>query len=133
MTKVVLGFSGGVDSAVSAVLLQKAGFEVHGVYLDNTSEQARWEAVVSAERMGVELTVLDVHGELEERVCRPFTDCYLRGETPNPCILCNPAVKFRALLDYADALGGAAVRREILRMPSTDGSSHSKEESTDSG
>ena len=99
MSKVVLGFSGGVDSAVSAVLLQKAGHEVHGVYLDNAEESARLDAVSAAERMGIALTVIDVKRELEENVCRPFTEAYLRGETPNPCILCNPAVKFRALLD----------------------------------
>ena len=109
MSKVVLGFSGGVDSAVSAVLLQKAGFTVHGVYLDNTGSDARREAVEAASRMGVELTVVDVHVELEALVCRPFTDCYLRGETPNPCVLCNRALKFPALLKEADRVGAELV------------------------
>ena len=109
MSKVVLGFSGGVDSAVSAVLLQRAGFEVHGVYMDNTSEAALQEAISSAWRMGVELTVVDVHQELEEKVCRAFTDCYLRGETPNPCILCNPTLKFPTLLQEADRIGAELV------------------------
>ena len=109
MSKVVLGFSGGVDSAVSAVLLQKAGFEVHGVYLDNNGFDARREAVEAALRMGVELTVVDVHAELETLVCRPFTDCYLRGETPNPCVLCNRALKFPALLNEADRVGAELV------------------------
>ena len=109
MSKVVLGFSGGVDSAVSAVLLQRAGFEVHGLYMDNTSAEARQEAAASAERMGVELTVIDVHDALEERVCRAFTDCYLRGETPNPCILCNPTLKFPTLLQEADRIGAELV------------------------
>ena len=109
MSKVVLGFSGGVDSSVSAVLLQKAGYEVCGLYLDNTDEAARLDALASAERMGIELRVLDVHEALEERVCRPFTESYLRGETPNPCILCNPTLKFRALLDEAARVGAERI------------------------
>ncbi|MBR0200302.1 MAG: tRNA 2-thiouridine(34) synthase MnmA [Oscillospiraceae bacterium] len=107
--KVVVGFSGGVDSAVTTRLLQQAGHQVHGLYMDNTDEAARREAKASAERMGIELTVIDVKSELEEKVCRPFTESYLRGETPNPCILCNPSVKFRQLIALADRIGAEKV------------------------
>ena len=109
MSKVVLGFSGGVDSAVSAELLKKQGFQVYGLYMDNTDEAARLSAVTAAEQRGIDLKVLDVKAQLEERVCRPFTEAYLRGETPNPCILCNPTLKFKSLMDYADAVGAAFV------------------------
>ncbi len=107
--KIVVGFSGGVDSAVTTRLLQKQGHQVHGLYLDNAGEDARQEAIRSAERMGIELTVQDVKAELEEKVCRPFTDCYLRGETPNPCILCNPSMKFKNLIALADRIGAEKV------------------------
>ena len=109
MSKVVLGFSGGVDSAVSAELLKKQGFQVYGLYLDNTDEAARLSAVTAAEQRGIDLKVLDVKAQLEERVCRPFTEAYLRGETPNPCILCNPTLKFKSLMEYADAVGAEFV------------------------
>ena len=109
MKEVVLGLSGGVDSAVSARLLQDAGYRVRGLYLDIGSAAARCDAETVADDLGVSLRVLDIAAELEEKVCRPFAESYLRGETPNPCILCNPAVKFRALLAYADELGGAAI------------------------
>lgn len=107
--KIVLGFSGGVDSAVSTRLLQQQGHQVCGLYLDNGGGEARRWAEQTAERMGIELTVADVKAELEEKVCRPFADCYLRGETPNPCVLCNPALKFRRLLEEADRVGAVAV------------------------
>ena len=109
MKEIVLGLSGGVDSAVSACLLQQAGYRVHGLYMDIGTPGARAEAEAAAAQLGVDLRVEDVSEALEREVCAPFAASYLRGETPNPCVLCNPAVKFRVLLDYADALGGAAI------------------------
>ena len=105
MTKVVLGFSGGVDSAVSAVLLRQQGYEVYGVYLDNSSDSERENAISAAAHLGIELEVIDVRTELEEKVCRPFCNAYMAGQTPNPCIICNPAVKFKNLLEAADRQG----------------------------
>ena len=105
MSRIVLGFSGGVDSAVCAKLLTEQGHEVLGLYLDNTDERAREDAVNAAEFIGIPLHITDVHAELEDRVCRRFTEEYLRGRTPNPCIICNPTLKFKALSDYADEVG----------------------------
>ena len=107
--KVVLGFSGGVDSAVSAALLRRAGHEVHGVYLDNSNEVARRDAIETAEFLSIPLSVVPIAAELEREVCAPFCESYLRGETPNPCILCNPSVKFKDLLAIADGLGAEAI------------------------
>ena len=109
MTKVVLGLSGGVDSAVAARLLQNDGYEVHALYLDIGTPDARADAETAAGFLGVPLTVRDVSAELEAAVCAPFTESYLRGETPNPCILCNPAVKFAALLTEADRIGAEMI------------------------
>lgn len=105
MKKVVLGFSGGVDSAVCAKLLKDAGFDVHGLYMDNTDEKALSDAVGTAEFIGIPLEVRDVHRELDSLVCSRFAESYLRGETPNPCIICNPTLKFKTLLDFADEIG----------------------------
>ncbi len=105
MEKVILGLSGGVDSAVSARLLKKQGYEVLGLFLDIGAEAARQDAIAVAEYLGIPLKCLDITAELEKNVCAPFTAAYLRGETPNPCIMCNPTVKFKALCDYADEQG----------------------------
>lgn len=102
--KVVLGLSGGVDSALCALLLRRAGYEVLPLYLDvglGGADGAR----EAAEQLGLPLRVADVSSELERLVCRPFYDGYLAGRTPLPCARCNPAVKFPALLRYADEVG----------------------------
>lgn len=102
--KLVLGLSGGVDSAVAAKLLLSEGFEVFGLYLDIAGEASRKDAKAAAENLGIPLEIADISAALEEKVCRPFVEAYLRGETPNPCVLCNPNVKFKKLLEYADSI-----------------------------
>ena len=104
MDKVVLGLSGGVDSAVAAHLLRESGLEVYGLYLDNGLPGAD-AAREAAATLFIPLTIVDGREAMEKHVCAPFAAAYLRGETPNPCILCNPAVKFRALLDEAWRIG----------------------------
>lgn len=106
--KVVLGLSGGVDSSVAALRLRDQGYEVHALYLDiglGGEEPARR----TAETLGLPFAVRDIARELEELVCRPFYEEYLAGRTPIPCARCNPAVKFPALLGYADEIGARRV------------------------
>ena len=106
MSHVILGLSGGVDSAVCAALLKNAGHEVTGLYLENgVSETGACDAKTVADTLGIGLLVRDIRAELETHVCAAFDRAYRAGETPNPCILCNPTVKFKTLLETADALG----------------------------
>ena len=101
---VVLGFSGGVDSAVAAKLLGISGWDVRCVYLETGSGEAD-SARESAERMGLPLEVIDAREALEREVCAPFERAYLSGATPSPCVLCNRRVKLALLSEAADAMG----------------------------
>ena len=106
--KVVLGLSGGVDSAAAALLLKQKGFEVHGLWLDlgfGSPEKAR----EAARQLGVGFSVFDA-AEAHERLVRaPFAAAYRAGRTPNPCALCNPTVKLPSLLRAAEALGAERI------------------------
>ncbi len=109
--KVLLGLSGGVDSAVSAVLLQEQGFQVIGLTLDFScrSEETRDNMIRDtkslAADLGIEHFVHEAHTEFEEKVMTPFVDAWRRGETPNPCVLCNPIMKFPSMISLADEYG----------------------------
>lgn len=109
---VVIGLSGGVDSAVAAALLVEQGYAVQGVVLETWHpEQDSTDPVVSAEavatHLGIPLVRSDARGAFYARVVEPFLDTYARGHTPNPCVLCNPALKIATLLDEADRIGAS--------------------------
>lgn len=103
--KVVLGLSGGVDSAVAARLLSEQ-YTVIGLYLSIGAEGAgESDARKVAEELGIEFHVMDISEALERYVKLPFAEDYRSGRTPLPCARCNPLVKFPALLALADKLG----------------------------
>lgn len=102
--KVVLGLSGGVDSAVAAQRLLGQGYEVHGLHLD-IGLGGEQSARDNAAKLGIPLTVRSIQQELEEHVCAPFAADYLSGRTPIPCARCNRAVKFPALISFAREIG----------------------------
>lgn len=108
--KVVLGLSGGVDSTAAALILQEKGYEVTGLYFDvfggsAKSQEGRSKAETAAEQLGIKLIYKDLSDEFREKVIGNFCSEYSCGRTPNPCIVCNPDVKFRVLLEAADQEG----------------------------
>ncbi len=109
--KVVIGLSGGVDSAVAAALLQAQGYEVHGVTLKTwhmpgeDSERSLKPAGAIADALHIPLYVQDVEARFYHAVIEPFIAEYARGHTPNPCVMCNPILKFSVLLEVAEQLG----------------------------
>ena len=108
MEKVVLGLSGGVDSAVAAARLRAQGFAVYGLFLE-VGLGGTEAAQQAADELGIPLYVAHRREAFEQQVCAYFADCYRTARTPNPCVVCNPLVKFRALTDYADEIGAPYV------------------------
>ena len=110
MEKIVLGLSGGVDSAVAASLLKEGGFAVTGLYLDiGLGGTGAADAAAVAQRLSIPFEIADIRADLDEQVCAPFAAAYQSGRTPLPCALCNPTVKFPALFRLADQIGARYV------------------------
>lgn len=105
--KIVLGLSGGVDSTTAALLLKKQGFEVIGYFFDvmGNNEEGAKAAKDLADRMEIPLIIENVSTEFEEKIIGNFCSEYCSGRTPNPCVICNPMIKFRRLLETADREG----------------------------
>jgi len=118
--KVVVGLSGGIDSAVAATLLVQQGFKVEGVTLkvweseDGTREATKkWQerscckigiARFVTEQLGITHHVVDVKSEFRKAVINDFIDGYVAGQTPNPCVRCNERIKFTQLYEVAQSL-----------------------------
>src|SRR6266852_4405822 len=111
--RIVVGMSGGVDSSVAALLLKRQGFEVVGLFMKNGDDDDEYcstredliDCASVAEVIGIELEVVNFSAEYKERVFSAFLAEYSAGRTPNPDVLCNAEIKFKAFLDHAIALG----------------------------
>lgn len=117
--KIVVGISGGVDSAVAACLLKRQGHDVVGVYMHNwedddpdgycSSLQDAKSAIAVCEHLGIPLETVNFAREYWERVFDYFLAEHRAGRTPNPDVLCNKEIKFKAFLDYAQTLGAERI------------------------
>ena len=105
--KVLVGVSGGVDSSVCIDLLRKQGLEVEGVVIrfSPESDEAVKDAQKVCDKLGIKLHIADAQEDFRKYVVTPFCENYVSGRTPNPCIVCNPHVKFATLIKTADQLG----------------------------
>ncbi len=128
-TKVIVGMSGGVDSSVAAHLLKQQGYQVAGLFMKNWEEDDGTEYCTAREdladaqsvcdSLGIELHAANFAAEYWDNVFEHFLSEYKAGRTPNPDVLCNREIKFKAFLEYAQTLGadmiatGHYVRREL--------------------
>ncbi|MBD3789659.1 MAG: tRNA 2-thiouridine(34) synthase MnmA [Campylobacterales bacterium] len=108
--KVLVGMSGGVDSTVTSILLQKEGYEVEGVYMklhhkEGYHEQNFAKAQRVGEYLGIKVHFLDLSKAFKEEVYDYFVESYKQGLTPNPCVMCNRTIKFGKMVEFADGIG----------------------------
>ena len=115
--RVLVGMSGGIDSSAACIMLQEQGCEVVGVTMRtwdipshfSSLEQEQPDEIVEAQavaaRLGIEHHVADVREEFRKVIVQYFIDEYMRGRTPNPCVMCNPLFKERILCEWADRTG----------------------------
>ncbi|HET7197230.1 MAG TPA: tRNA 2-thiouridine(34) synthase MnmA [Burkholderiales bacterium] len=117
--RVVVGMSGGVDSSVAALLLKRAGHEVVGLFMKNwedddddeycSTREDLIDAAAAADVIGIELEAVNFAVEYKDRVFAEFLREYSAGRTPNPDVLCNAEIKFKAFLDHALRLGAEKI------------------------
>ena len=117
--KIVVGLSGGVDSAVSALLLKQQGYDVVGLFMKNweddddneycSTRQDFIDAAAAADVIGIDFEAVNFAAEYKDRVFTEFLREYAAGRTPNPDVLCNAEIKFKAFLDHAMKLGAARI------------------------
>ena len=129
--RVIVGLSGGVDSAVAALLLREAGFEVQGLFMHNwdeddaycTSAQDYQDARSVASELGIVLHRVNFAQQYRQQVFQYLLDEYGAGRTPNPDVLCNRHIKFGLCLRYAARLGGTlfATGHYARRLDAADG------------
>lgn len=111
--KVMVGMSGGIDSSVTAYMLQKEGYEVEGVYLklhnrtDGYHEKNLGHIEDVAKFLDIKYYVLDLADKFTHEIYDYFVDSYLEGTTPNPCVKCNKQIKFGAMLKFAQEHGAS--------------------------
>ncbi|MEO5692358.1 MAG: tRNA 2-thiouridine(34) synthase MnmA [Usitatibacter sp.] len=117
--KIVVGLSGGVDSAVAALLLKREGHDVVGLFMKNwedddddeycSTREDLIDAVSAAEKIGIDIEAVNFAAEYKDRVFATFLAEYKAGRTPNPDVLCNAEIKFKAFLDHSLALGAERI------------------------
>ncbi len=105
MNRIVVGLSGGVDSAVTVYLLKKSGYEVVGVFLEMLNGEKEFKRTEKlAKQLGIKLIKKDIQKIFKKEIIDKFVNNYKNGLTPNPCIVCNPQIKFKYLFEVADEL-----------------------------
>ena len=117
--KIVVGMSGGVDSSVAALLLKRAGHDVVGLFMKNwedddndqycSTREDLIDAAAAADAIGIDLEAVNFAAEYKDRVFADFLREYSAGRTPNPDVLCNAEIKFKAFLDHAMRLGAEKI------------------------